>query len=309
MRKATSNDSRTEDRGMTDRKHSHSRRDFVALSVAGLAAATGAASAAAAEGLPVTMSDVEVKMAEGTCDAAFIRPREGRYPGILIWADIFGLRPVMRDIGKRIAAEGYAVLVPNPFWRTARAPVYDNVPAFSFSNPVDRAKIQKHTGALNAPGAADKDIVAYVAFLDAQREVDRSAKIGTQGYCMGGPLVVKTAAAVPDRIGAGASFHGGGLVTDKPDSPHLLAPKIRARMYFAVASNDDERQPDAKDKLREAFAVAKVPAEIEVFPNAKHGWCVPDMPPGEDGKPVYSEPDAERAWAKLVALYKTALHG
>jgi carboxymethylenebutenolidase len=135
--------------------------------------------------------------------------------------------------------------------------------------------------------------------------VDRTRKIGTQGYCMGGPLVVRTAARVPERIGAGASFHGGGLVHDKPDSPHLLAPKIRARMYFGVASDDDERQPDAKVKLKEAFASAGVPAEIEVYP-AKHGWCVPDMPV-QGGAPIYSRPDAERAWSKLVALYGTAL--
>jgi carboxymethylenebutenolidase len=111
---------------------------------------------------------------------------------------------------------------------------------------------------------------------------------------------------LPERIGAGASFHGGGLVTDKPDSPHLLAPKIKARMYFGIASNDDMRQPDAKDKLKEAFAAAKVPAEIEVYPGALHGWCVPDMP-AQPGMPIYSRPDAERAWGKLVALYKTAL--
>jgi carboxymethylenebutenolidase len=158
---------------------------------------------------------------------------------------------------------------------------------------------------VNAPGAAERDAIAFAAFLDAQSQVNKAKKIGTQGYCMGGPLVVKTAAALPNRVGAGASFHGGGLVTDKPDSPHLLAPKIKARMYFGIASNDDQRQPDAKDKLREAFAAAKVPAEIEVYP-ARHGWCVPDMP-AENGAPIYSEPNAERAWSKLVALYKIAL--
>jgi carboxymethylenebutenolidase len=158
---------------------------------------------------------------------------------------------------------------------------------------------------INAPGAAEKDATVFVAFLDAQAQVDRSRKIGSQGYCMGGALVLRTAAAVPERIGAAASFHGGGLVTDKPDSPHLLAPKIRARMYFAVASNDDARQPDAKIKLKDAFAAAHVPVDVEVYP-AKHGWCVPDMPV-EGGSPIYSKPEAERAWARLVALYKTAL--
>jgi carboxymethylenebutenolidase len=159
-------------------------------------------------------------------------------------------------------------------------------------------------GPLQAAGNAEKDAAAYIAFLDAQQQVDKAKKIGTQGYCMGGPLVVKTAATVPDRVGAGASFHGGGLVTDKPDSPHLLVPKIKARMYFGIASNDDMNQPDAKVKLREAFDAAHVPAEIEVYP-ALHGWCVPDMPKGANGMPIYSKPDAEKAWGKLVALYAT----
>ena len=210
----------------------------------------------------------------------------------------------MRDIGKRIAADGYSVLVPNPFYRSAKAPVFG--PSFSFQNPDDRAKLQQMVAPLTAAGAAERDATAFVAFLDAQAQVNKARKIGTQGYCMGGPLVVRTAAALPDRIGAGASFHGGGLVTDQPSSPHLLAPKIKARMYFGIASNDDARQPDAKDKLKEAFAAAKVPAEIEVYPNSLHGWCVPDMPL-DNGKPIYNKPDAERAWAKLVALYKAAL--
>jgi carboxymethylenebutenolidase len=280
-----------------------SRRDFIALSIAaGLAAA---ASPVLAASLPVVESDVTIKTPDGTCDAAFIHPATGAHPGVLIWADAFGLRPVMRDIGRRIAAEGYSVLVPNPFYRIAKAPLFQNAAVFDFQNQADMAKLGPLMASVNAPGAVEKDAPAYVAFLDQQPQVDRAKKIGTQGYCMGGPLVVKTAAIVPDRIGAGASFHGGGLVTDKPDSPHLLAPKIRARMYFAVASNDDARQPDAKIKLKDAFAAAHVPVDVEVYP-AKHGWCVPDMPV-EDGSPIYSKPEAERAWARLVALYKTAL--
>ena len=280
-----------------------SRRDFLALSVAaGLAAAAGSTLASAQQ---VVETDVTIKMPDGTCDAAFIHPRSGSHPGVLIWADAFGLRPAMRDIGKRIAAEGYSVLVPNPFYRVAKAPVFDNPSSFDYQNQADMAKLKPLMASVNAPGAAEKDAVAYIAFLDAQSQINKAKKIGTQGYCMGGRLVVKTAAALPDRVGAGASFHGGGLVTDKPDSPHLLAPKIKARMYFGVASNDDQRQPDAKDKLREAFAAAKVPAEIEVYP-ARHGWCVPDMPT-ENGAPIYSRPEAERAWSKLVALYKMAL--
>jgi len=279
-----------------------SRRDFIALSVAaGLAAATGSTFAAQ----PVVEADVTIKTPDGTCDAAFIHPQTGSHPGVLIWTDAFGLRPAMRDIGKRIAAEGYSVLIPNPFYRIAKAPVFDSASSFNFQNEADMAKLRPLMASVNASGVAEKDAVAYIAFLDAQSQVNKAKKIGTQGYCMGGPLVVKTAAALPDRVGAGASFHGGGLVTDKPDSPHLLAPKVRARMYFGIASNDDQRQPDAKDKLREAFAAAKVPAEIEVYP-AKHGWCVPDMPV-DNGVPIYSRPEAEKAWSKLVALYKTAL--
>ena len=250
-----------------------SRRGFIALSVAGIAAASVAASAT---DLTVVETNVEVKTPDGSSDAVFIHPATGTHPGVLVWPDALGLRPAMRDIGRRIAAEGYSVLVPNPFYRSAKAPVFGQ--SFSFQNQDDRAKLAQMTGLLNAPGAAEKDATAYIAFLDAQPQVNKAKKIGTQGYCMGGALVVKTAATLSDRIGAGASFHGGGLVTDKPDSPHLLAPRIKARMYFGIASNDDERQPDAKDKLKQAFASANVPAEIEVYPGAMHGWCVPDMP-------------------------------
>jgi len=282
-----------------------SRREFGAISLAAGLAAVATTQAAEAAALAVTETEVTVKTPDGNCDAAFIHPTTGSYPGVLIWTDIFGLRPSMRDIAKRIAAEGYSVLVPNPFYRTAKAPVFADPTKFDFGNQADMAKLPPLTGPLNAPGAAEKDAIAYVAFLDAQKEVNKAKKIGTQGYCMGGPLVVKTAAAVPNRIGAGGSFHGGGLVTDQANSPHLLAPKIKARMYFGVAANDDMRQPDAKDKLKAAFAAANVPAEIEVY-GSLHGWCVPDMPL-QNGAPIYNRPDAERAWGKLVALYKTGL--
>ena len=287
----------------TDNPTELSRRDFVTMSMAaGIVMATGAASAAE---LPVVEKNVDVKTPDGTCDALFIYPATGTHAGVLVWPDAFGLRPAMRDIGKRIAAEGYAVLVPNPFYRVAKAPVIQDPSSFSFQNPADMAKLRPLMASIQAAGAAEKDAAAYIAFLDAQSQVAKNKKIGTQGYCMGGPLVVRTAAAVADRVGAGASFHGGGLVTDSPDSPHLLAPKIKARMYFGVASNDDARQPDAKDKLREAFSAANVPAEIELY-QSLHGWCVPDMPM-QNGAPIYNKPDAERAWAKLVALYKAAL--
>jgi carboxymethylenebutenolidase len=278
------------------------RREFVAFSVA--AAGLVAAGSAEAAGLEVMEHDVEIKTPDGTCDAAFIHPRTGSHPGVLIWTDIFGLRPSFREMAKRLAAEGYSVLVPNPFYRKAKAPIVEDPSKFNFQT--DMAKIQPITSSIQEPGAIERDATAYVAFLDAQKEVNKSKKIGTQGYCMGGPLVIKTAAQLPNRIGAGGSFHGGGLVTDKPDSPHLLASKIKARMYFGIASNDDMRQPDAKDKLKEAFAAAKVPAEIEVYTNSQHGWCVTDMPV-QNGMPIYNKPDAEKAWAKLEALYKAGI--
>src|SRR5579863_9654869 len=281
-----------------------SRRDFTALSVAAGLTATAGSSASAA--MAVTEKDVTIKTPDGVCDATFIHPATGKHAAVLIWTDIFGLRPSMRDIGKRLAGEGYSVLVPNPFYRTQKAPVIEDASKFDFSAPADQAKMKLWTTPINEAGAIERDAAAYIAFLDAQKEVDTAKKVGTQGYCMGGPLVFKTAAAMADRVGAGATFHGGGLVTDKPDSPHLLIPKFKARMYLAVAASDDSRQPDAKDKLKAAFAAAHVPGEVEVYAGTIHGWCVRDMPM-QDGKPIYNKPDAERAWGHLEALYKTSL--
>jgi carboxymethylenebutenolidase len=290
----------SEEKKTTEEQSELSRRDFVAMGIAaGIVAASGTASAA---DMPVTEKDVDIKTPDGTCNAAFIHPTTGSHPGVIIWADAFGLRPVLREMGRSLAKEGYSVLVPNPFYRVVRDAGLDPR-TFDFANTADRAKLTPLMGSINAAGAAEKDAVAFVAWLDQQKEVNKAKKIGTQGYCMGGPLVMRTAAA-SDRIGAGGSFHGGGLVTDQPNSPHLLAPKIHARMYFGVAKNDDERQPDAKDKLKEAMAAAKVPAEIEVYPS-QHGWCMSDFtaPP----TPIYDKPQAERAWGKLLALYKAGL--
>jgi len=288
------------------KKYTHgnvSRRDFTALSVAaGLTASAGSAHAA----LAVTESDVTIKTPDGVCDAAYIRPTSGKYPGVLVWTDIFGLRPSFRDMGKRLAAEGYAVLIPNPFYRTAKSPVVVDASTFDFNDPTNRQKTAAWTGPINQPGAIEKDAVAHIAFLDAQKEVNTARKIGTQGYCMGGPLVFKTAATVSSRVGAGATFHGGGLVTDKPDSPHLLAAKMKSHMYIAIAASDDSKQPDAKDKLKAAFAAANVPAEVTVYDGTIHGWTVRDMPK-QDGKPIYNQADAERAWGHLLALYKANL--
>ena len=265
--------------------------------------ATSSVAAAATPAL--TESDVVVKTPDGACDAFFVHPATGSYPGVLIWTDAFGLRPAFRDMGKRLAAEGYAVLVPNPYYRAGQAPAL-GASSLNFQNPDDRTKLMGLMGGLTASGVAERDATAYVDFLDAQPAVNKAAKIGTNGYCMGGPLTMRTAATRSDRVGAGASFHGGGLVTDKPESPHLLVPKIKARYYFGIADNDDKAQPDAKDKLKAAFAAANLPAEIEVYAGAMHGWCVPDMHP-RDGVVIYNEPAAERAWGHLTRLYKTAL--
>ena len=236
---------------MADEPNTISRREFTALSIAaGVAAATGASGAAPQEMMD---TDVQVKTAAGVCDAALIHPQKGSWPGVILFADVFGLRPTMRDMAKRLAADGFTVLVPNPFYRTSKPPGL--TPDIDFNNPADRAKMD----ALRAPLTSEavmQDASAYVKFLDAQAPVNKSAKMGVFGYCMGGPMTMQAAAANPDRIGAGASFHGGGLVTDKPDSPHLLIRKLKAQYYFGIAMNDDQRQPDAKTKLDEAFKSA-----------------------------------------------------
>lgn len=286
-------------------QHDASRREFVTLSTAaGLAAATAAGPATALAHGAVVETDVDIKTSDGVCDAVFLHPAHGTHPGVLIWPDIFGLRPTMREIGKRLAADGYAVLVPNPFYRTHKGQVVADASKFDFADPQARAKMHEWSASITGdPHAAARDAQAFVTFLDAQHPVSKTRKMGTHGYCMGGPLVLRSAAAVPERFHAAATFHGGGLVTSKPDSPHLLAPKIKGRLYFAIAASDDERQPEAKDKLREAFGERAV---VEVYPGTIHGWCVPDMPM-HDGKPIYNKPDAERAWSKLLALYRTVL--
>jgi carboxymethylenebutenolidase len=281
-----------------------SRRDFTALSVAA-SLAVGAGGPPTYAATEVVEKDVTIKTPDGMCDAAYFHPATGAHAGAIVWTDIFGLRPSFRDLGKRLAGEGYAVLVPNPFYRTAKSPVVEDASNFDFNDPANRAKTGSWTGPINQPGAIERDAGAHIAFLDAQPEVDKAKKMGTQGYCMGGPLVFKTA-ALSSRIGAGATFHGGGLVTDKPDSPHLLIPKMKSRMYIAIAASDDTRQPDAKDTLKKTFDDSHVPATVIVYPGTIHGWTVRDMPK-QDGKPIYSRPDAERAWSNLLTLYKTTI--
>jgi carboxymethylenebutenolidase len=216
---------------------------------------------------------------------------------VIVWPDIVGLRPAFRMMGKRLAESGYAVLVVNPYYRRIKAPVFPEVA--SFQDPATREVLMPLARSLSAETNVT-DAKAFVAFLDSQAAVDKNRRIGTTGYCMGGPMTMRTAAAVPDRIGAGASFHGGRLVTDGEDSPHLLVPEMQASFLFAVAANDDEREPEAKNVLRETFAAANLPAEIEVYEGAMHGWCPPDSA-------VYNEAQAERAWSRLLALFETAL--
>jgi carboxymethylenebutenolidase len=280
------------------------RRDFVSATLgAGIAAAAGTELSGQAQ---TVETNADIKTPDGTCDVAFIHPATGAHPAVIIWPDAFGLRPSMRDMAKRLATEANcSVLVPNPFYRVGKGTFFQDASKIDFA--AERSKITPLMASIGADGAVEKDAPAFVAWLDAQPQVDKTRKIGTQGYCMGGALVVRTAAAVPNRIGAGASFHGGALVTANANSPHLLAPKIKARMYFGVAASDDKPNPDVKVKLREAFEAAKVPVEVELYPQAQHGWCVPDMPVQANGQPTYNKADAEKAWAKLLALYKAAL--
>jgi carboxymethylenebutenolidase len=271
-----------------------SRRAFGLGAVATMVLSSSVAAAQA----KVVQKDVDVPMASGVADSALFYPEgKGKWPAVLVWTDILGLRPVFREMGQRLAAEGYVVLVPNPFYRNAKAPVVDG--SFDFSKPEDRAKVMPMAEALTAD-ANISDAKSYVAFLDAQPQTDRKKKMGVQGYCMGGPLTFRTAATAPERVGAAATFHGGGLVTDKPDSPYLLIPKMKAEMLCAVADNDDKRDPAAKDKLKEAFAAAHLKATVEVYEGCNHGWTV-------RGSQVYNEAGAERAWAELTALYKRNL--
>ena len=248
----------------------------------------------AANAQAVSEMELDVTTPDGVADSYFVHPSSGAHPGVLIWPDAFGLRPAKRQMARRLAESGYSVLVVNPYYRSQRAPVV-NTTNFGEVSDILRPLM----GTLN-PETQTRDAQAFISFLDNQPSVDSNRKMGTMGYCMGGPITMRTAAALPERVGAAASFHGGGLVTDQPDSPHLLVPQMKAHYLFAIAANDDESQPEAKDVLRDAFAEAGLPAEIEVYSGAMHGWCPPDST-------VYHEAQAERAWSRLLALFETAL--
>jgi carboxymethylenebutenolidase len=241
----------------------------------------------------VADSDVNVKTPDGTADGYFVHPASGTAPGVLVWTDIFGLRPSFRQMAKRLADSGYSVLVVNPFYRVKKAPTADAGSATPIPQLMPLAQSLTETTQMS-------DAKAFIGWLDQQSSVAKNRKMGVQGYCMGGPIAFRTAAAMPDRIGAVASFHGGGLVTDMPNSPHLQAAKTKAQFLIAVAANDDMRSPNEKNVLKETFAKANLPAEIEVYTGAAHGWCPPDSQ-------VYNEPQAEKAWTRLLALYGKAL--
>ena len=264
----------------------------------------GMSSAALAAGLPaeafaadVVEKDVIVPTRDGSADAALFYPAgKSSWPAVLMWPDILGLRPVFRDMGRRLAGAGYTVLVPNPFYRTKRAPIVTG--PFDFNDAKQLQPLLDLKATLT-DARVDGDADAFMKFLDAQKQTDRRKAAGVQGYCFSGPFAFHSGAVRPDRIRAVATFHGGGLVTKDANSPHLLIPKTKASFVVAIARNDDQKQPEAKDVLKAAFAAAKRPAIVEVYP-ADHGWCVPGSPP-------YDAAAAERAWSELLRLYRANL--
>ena len=268
----------------------YSRRNLGALAAAGVGAAVMLPSVANA--LDVSEDDVEITTPDGTCDAYFVAPSGGSHAGVLIWPDIFGLRPAFRQMGKRLAESGYSVLVVNPFYRSQRAPTASK----GANTPISEVLPIRRT---LTPETDHTDAKAFVSWLDEQKQVDTNRKLATTGYCMGGPIVFRTAAARPDRIGAAATFHGGGLVGKAEDSPHLLIPKMKAQFLIAIAENDDQRDPEAKTTLKQSFADSNLSAEIEVYP-AGHGWCPPDTR-------VHDQEQAEKAWGRMLALFEKAL--
>ena len=265
------------------------RRQFGVLLGAGMVMALPQVANAVA----VTESDVTVMTPDGTADCYFVHPTTGTAAAVLVWPDIFGLRPAFRQMGKRLAETGYSVLVVNPFYRVKKAPTADKGSATPIPQLMPLAQALNET-------THTTDARAFIAWLDKQPSVAQNRRIGTQGYCMGGPIALRTAATMPNRVGAAASFHGGGLVTNMPNSPHLQVAKTKAQLLIAIAANDDMRSPDEKNVLKDTFAKANVPAEIEVYTGAAHGWCPPDSG-------VYNEAQAERAWTRLLALYQKAL--
>ena len=277
-----------EDRQEYEARGLVTRKQFGAMLGAGVAMALPQV----ANAVTVVEAEVNITTQDGVADCYFVHPASGTAPAILVWPDIFGLRPSFRQMGKRLAESGYSVLVVNPFYRAKKAPTAEAGGATPIQDLMPLARALSETTHMT-------DAKTFIAWLDAQKSVATKRKIGTQGYCMGGPIAFRTAAAMPDRVGAVASFHGGGLVTDAPNSPHLQAAKTKAQFLVAIAENDDKRLPNDKTTLKETVEKANRPAEIEVYA-AAHGWCPPDSR-------VYNEPLAEKAWSRLLALYGKAL--
>src|SRR5215468_9430881 len=246
-----------------------------------------------ANAVAVTESEVSVMTPDGTADCYFVHPANGTAPGVLVWPDIFGLRPAFRQMAKRLAESGYSVLVVNPFYRVKKAPIAEAGSATPIQQLLPLAQGLNETTQMT-------DAKAFIGWLDKQSSVAKNRKMGTQGYCMGGPIAFRTAAAMPDRVGAVASFHGANLVSDGPDSPHLMVAKTKAQLLVAIAANDDMSKPNDKTVMKDTFAKANLTAEIEVYAGAQHGWCPPDSG-------VYNEAQAEKAWSRLLALYGQAL--
>lgn len=271
------------------------RRSFTLL--AGMGMLTAALPAGAMGARAVSGRDASVAAPDGMIDAYFTAPREGRHPGVLIWPDIRGLRPAFRLMADRLASDGYAVLCVNPFYRWEKSPVV--TPENDWGDPAVREKLFGYRRRMDK-GTTDRDAGALIPFLDAQAEVDTGRKLGVTGYCMGGPMTIWTAAHAPGRIGAAASFHGGGTATDAADSPHLLIPSTGAGYLFAIAEDDDEKDPEEKKRLAEVLAPRPQWHEVEVYEGAMHGWCPPD------GR-VYNEAAAEKAWSRMLELFKASL--
>jgi len=270
------------------------RRQFGAgVSATGLAALSPSPANAAT----VAWRDATIKTPDGVCDAWFVAPTTGKHPGVLVWPDVMGLRPAFQQMGRRLAESGFAVLVVNQFYRSIKAPFVK--PGEEWSQPEVRARILPWRDVLTPVGTVS-DAEALVAWLDQQKQVDGKRGIASTGYCIGGPMVMRTAAARHDRVRAGASFHGAGLATDKPDSPHLLVPLMKVEFLFAIADSDDQQNPQEKGLVRAAFAAAKLPAEIEVYQDTMHGWCPPDSR-------VHNHAQAEQAWTRQLALFQRAL--
>lgn len=276
------------------RRQGMTRREF---GIGGASAALMMMLPPVANALDVVEQDVMVETPDGMADCYFVHPASGTHAAVIVWPDIVSIRPAFRAMGKRLAESGYSVLVVNPYYRTHKGQIVPD--GKGFRDPGIRDLLMPHAQSLS-PETCVSDGRAFVDYLDAQPSVDTGRKIGTTGYCMTGSYTMRLAAAMPDRIGAGGSFHGGGLASDAEDSPHLLASKMKAGFLIAIAANDDERDPNAKVLLREAFDANNVSAEIEVYKDTLHGWCPPDSA-------VYHEEQAERAWSRLLALFEKEL--